>query len=176
MGMDKKYSLWLRPQGDIAFSLKQRIEKLSEKYKSPTFEPHVTLLGGLESGETALSQLTDTLAGALQPFDLILTQADIGNTFYQSVFARIKKTEEILKARETAQKLFSVEADDKKDQFPHLSLMYGDFTREQKERVLNAMGREFHIRFTVSSLLLVDTSGSPKEWKKIHSAEFAKGN
>lgn len=174
--MDKKYSLWLRPQGDIAFSLKQKIKKLSEKYKSPVFEPHVTLLGGLEAGETELSQLTDTLAGALHPFDLIMTQADIGNSFYQSVFARIKKTDEILKARETAKRLFSVEADEKKDRFPHLSLMYGDFTREEKERVLNAMGREFHIRFTVSSLLLVDTSGSPKGWKNIHSAEFSKSD
>ena len=176
MAKEKKHSLWLRPQGDIAFSLQQRIEKLSKKYDSPAFEPHVTLLGGLKAGETELSQLTDTLAGSLHPFDVILTQADIGNTFYQSVFARVKKTDEIMNARNTSKQLFSVEPDEEKDHFPHLSLMYGNFTRNEKERVLNAMGREFHIRFTVSSLLLVETSGEPDEWKKIHSAEFAKGS
>lgn len=174
MGNNKKYSLWLRPQGEIAFSLQQRIEKLSKKYDSPTFEPHVTLLGGLSAGETELTQLTETLARSLHPFDLILTQADVGNTFYQSVFARVKKTDEIMNARNTAKQLFSVEADEKKDHFPHLSLMYGDFPRDEKERVLNAMGREFHIRFSVSNLLLIETSGKPKDWKKIHSAEFAK--
>ena len=173
MGSEVKYSLWLRPFGDIAFSLQQRIQKLSEKYDAPSFEPHITLLGSLKDGETELVQLTETLASSLHPFDVLLTKAGVGNTFYQSLFVHVEESRELMNARKTAEKLFNpVDSDDR--YLPHLSLMYGEFSREQKERILNSMGREFHIRFPVHSLLLVRTDGRPGSWKKIHSAEFTK--
>ena len=106
MSNEQTYSLWLRPFGDIAHSLRERIKKLSEKYNTPIFEPHVTLLGGLQHGETELTQLTDTLAGALHPFDVVLTRAGFGDTFYQSIFVHAQKTSELVDARSTAEKLF----------------------------------------------------------------------
>ena len=168
----KKYSLWMRPFGDTAFSLQQHIKKLSEKYDTPIFEPHITLLGGLERGETELTQLTDTLAGALDPFDVLLTNAGYRERYYQSLFVHVKKSTELMEARRIAEKLFDVDSEE--EFMPHLSLMYGDFGRDEKERILSRMGREFHIRFEVHSLLLIDTTGKPDQWKKIHSSEFRK--
>lgn len=173
MSSSDKYSLWLRPFGDIAFSIQQRINKLSEKYQTPSFEPHVTLLSGIRYGETELIQLTETLAGALKPFDLLLTKAGYRDKFYQSLFVHIKKSKELMNAYETALQLFGYEADE--EFIPHLSLLYGDLSREEKERILSVMGREFHIRFQVHSLLLVNTEGKPADWKKIHLAEFKGG-
>lgn len=172
MAYTETYSLWLRPMGDIAFSLQQRIRKLSEKHNAPLFEPHVTLLGGLQAPEAELINITQTLGSSLQPFDILLTRAGTGTTFYQSLFVNIEKTQPLVEAREKAEQLFDHSTKD--DYFPHLSLMYGDFLREEKERILNAMGREFHIRFKVQNLLLVNSTGKPDKWKKIHSAEFAR--
>lgn len=167
------YSLWLRPFGDIAFKLQQRIEKLSKTYGTPLFEPHVTLLGRLEQGETELIQLTDTLASALSPFDLVITKAGYLDTFYQALFVHIKKCSELMEARTTAEQLFGTTGEDYGDDYmPHLSLMYGDFDREEKQRILNSMGREFHIRFKVHSLLLIETTGMPSDWRKVHTSEF----
>ncbi|MDZ7692406.1 MAG: 2'-5' RNA ligase family protein [Balneolaceae bacterium] len=171
MSNKQTYSLWLRPFGDIAYSLRQRIKKLSAKHNTPVFEPHVTLLGGLEQGVTELIQLTDTLAGALHPFDIILTRAGSGNTFYQSIFVHAQKSEELLSARSTAEKLFGARPE--QEYVPHLSLLYGELSQKEKERILNVMGREFHIRFTVHNVLLVNATGKPKEWKNIHSSEFS---
>ncbi|MGK7369382.1 MAG: 2'-5' RNA ligase family protein [Candidatus Halalkalibacterium sp. M3_1C_030] len=170
MASSEKYSLWLRPFGDIAFKIQQRINKLSDKYDTPSFEPHVTLLSGLRYGETELTQLTETLAGALSPFELLLTKAGYRDKFYQSLFVHIKKSDELMNAYNTALQLFGREADE--EFIPHLSLMYGDISQEEKERILSVMGREFHIRFEVHSLLLVKTEGKPDEWEKIHLAEF----
>lgn len=170
MASSDKYSLWLRPLGDIAFRIQQRINKLSDQYDTPSFEPHVTLLSGLRYGETELIQLTETLAGALSPFELLLTKAGYRNKFYQSLFVHIKKSDELMNAYNTALQLFGREADE--EFIPHLSLMYGDLSQKEKERILSVMGREFHIRFEVHSLLLVKTEGKPDEWKKIHLAEF----
>lgn len=172
MASSDKYSLWLRPFGDIAFSIQQRINKLSEKYGSPPFEPHVTLISGLRYGETELIQLTKTLAGSLKPFDLLLTKAGYRDKFYQSLFVHVNKSEALMNAYRTALQLFDLE--EQEEFIPHLSLMYGDFSQEEKERILSVMGREFHIRFEVHSLLLVKTEGEPDEWKKIHLADFQK--
>ena len=170
--MDRKrtYSLWLRPFGDVAYSLQERIRKLSEKYDTPIFEPHVTLLGGLDLSKTELVQLTGTLAGSLHPFEIVLTRAGYMDSYYQALFAHVVKSNDLAYARKTAEQLFNKKTEEK--YVPHLSLMYGDFTKEQKERILNVMGREFHIRFPVHNVLLVDTTGKPAEWKKIHSSEF----
>lgn len=170
MASSEKYSLWLRPFGDIAFSIQQRINKLSEKYDSPSFEPHVTLLSGLRYGETELIHLTKTLASGLKPFDILLTKAGYRDKYYQSLYVHVKKSEELMKAYQTALQLFDI--DEQEEFIPHLSLMYGDFSQEEKERILSVMGREFHIRFEVHSLLLVKTEGYPDEWEKIHLAEF----
>ena len=170
MAPSEKYSLWLRPFGDTAFSIQQRINKLSEKYGTPSFEPHVTLISGIRYGETELIQLTDTLAGALKPFDLLLTKAGYRDKFYQSLFVHIKKSDELMNAYNTALRLFDYEAEE--EYIPHLSLLYGDLSQEEKERILSVMGREFHIRFGVHNLLLVKTEGKPKDWEKIHLADF----
>lgn len=171
MSQKQTYSLWLRPFGDIAYSLHERIKKLSEKHKTPVFEPHLTLLGGLDFGETELTQLTDTLASSLHPFEILLTRAGYMDTYYQSLFVHAELSEELDSAREMAERLFDKEPE---EFVPHLSLLYGDLSRKEKERILNVMGREFHIRFPVHNVLLVNTTGKPDEWEKIHSAEFKK--
>lgn len=171
MAKAKGYSLWLRPFGNLAFSLQRRIEKLSREHNTPIFEPHVTLLGGLDRTEAELNQFTDMLAHTLDPFDIVLTRAQIGDDFFHSVFIEVQKTKELVHAHQTAAHVF--DEDEEADHYhPHLSLLYGNLEHATKERILNKMGREFHLRFTAQNLLLVRTEGEPGEWEKIHSANF----
>lgn len=164
------YSLWLQPNGDIAYQLQERIKKLGKKYHTPIFAPHVTLLGSLSASETELTSLTNTLASSLHPIELVLTRAGYHNLFYQALFVHVKKSNALEEMRHTACQLFD---HSKTDSFmPHLSLLYGDLSQKEKERILNVMGREFHIGFIVKSIVLMQTEGPPEEWKKIHTAVF----
>ncbi|MDX1637661.1 MAG: 2'-5' RNA ligase family protein [Balneolaceae bacterium] len=172
MSQKQTYSLWLRPFGDIAYSLQERIKKLSKKHNTPVFEPHVTLLGSLQMGKTELIQLTDTLAAYLHPFDILLTRAGYMDTYYQSLFVYAEKSDVLINARQTAERLFDIQPE--QEFIPHLSLLYGNLDRNKKERILNVMGREFHIRFSVHNVLLINTTGEPSEWEKVHSVEFRK--
>lgn len=172
MSQKQVYSLWLRPFGNAAYQLQHQIEELSNQYDTPVFEPHVTLLGGLRFGETELTHLTETLAASLHPFEIALTRAGYMDTYYQSLFVHVKKSEALMNARETAEKLFGREPEE--EYVPHLSLLYGDLSRNEKERILNVIGRKFHIQFSVHNVLLINTTGKPEEWEKIHSSEFSK--
>ena len=170
MAENCKHALWLRPFGDAAFELKQRIKNLSERFGTPIFEPHVTLLSGLRRGETELTQLTDTLAGSLNPFEIELTEAGYRDDYYQALFIHVKKTPAFITAQETAEKLFGCETDE--TYRPHISLMYGNIKKEEKEKVLSTMSRMSPISFPVHSLLLLQTEGEVEDWKKLHTAEF----
>lgn len=162
------HSLWLKPFGEITLSLEHRIRKLAESHGTPSFSPHITLLGGLQQPPSRLINLTDILAASLSPFEVLLTQAGTGDTFYRSLFVHVEKSEELEEVRLQAEKLF--EAGEDEQWLPHLSLMYGDLDAVEKEKILNAMGREFHLRFPIHTLLLVKTEGPPEDWEEVHAA------
>ncbi len=170
MSASSVYSLWLQPNGDIAYQLQERIRKLSKKYNTPVFAPHVTLLGSLSASETELISLTRTLASSWHPIELVLTKAGYHDLFYQALFVHVKKNNALKEMRETACRLF--DQSDTEPYVPHLSLLYGELSQKEKERILNIMGREFHIRFWVNSIVLMQTEGPPQQWKKIHTAVF----
>lgn len=163
------YSLWLEPSGDIAYRLQERIKELSKKYETPVFSPHVTLLGSIKSTETELIPITNTLASSQAPFELVLTRAGYRDTFYQSLFVHVNESNHLKELRKMACRLYDSDED---KYMPHLSLLYGDLTQKEKERILNIMGREFHIRFPVNGIVVMKTDGLPGKWKKVHTAVF----
>lgn len=164
------YSIWLEPTGDVAYNFKQRIKKLSEKYGTPQFSPHVTLLGGLQASPTQLFPLVDTLASSVKPFTLTLTKTGYLNTFYQALFIHVKKNTQLTYLRNNACQIFDSNCEEK--YMPHLSLLYGELNQKEKEVILNNIGREFYIDFEVKKMVLMQTDGKPKQWKRVHTAMF----
>jgi 2'-5' RNA ligase len=163
------YSLWLEPSGKMAYKLQERIKKLSKEHGTPLFSPHVTLLGGVQATETEMIPLADTLSSYVEPFELELTKAGYLDTFYQSLFIHVKETSELKELRRNACRLFNIEEE---EYMPHLSLLYGDLSQKQKEKILNMIEREFYISFPVEQILLMHTNGKPDKWRKVHAAVF----
>jgi 2'-5' RNA ligase len=164
------YSLWLQPNGKAAHHLQERIKKLSRKYQTPVFSPHITLLGGLNESQTKLISLVDTLAHTLHPFELMLTTVDHRNTFYQSLFVHVQETRQLMELHKMAVRFFGEPGDN--HYMPHLSLLYGDLSVKEKGVILNNIGREFYKNIEIKSLVLMNTSGEPNQWLKIHTAVF----
>lgn len=165
-----KYALWLEPSGDVAYKLQERIKKLSNKYQTPVFAPHVTLLSGLEASEHSLVPLVNTLASSHEPFELELTKAGYRDHFYESLFVHVKDSGSLKELRSTACQLFDVS--EAEDFHPHLSLMYSDISRNEKERILNITGRDYHVNFPVKAITLMEVEGGPEKWKKSHVSVF----
>ncbi len=164
------YTIWLQPSGDVAYQLQERINKLSKKYDTPSFEPHVTLISGLERSETEMKALLNTLAASVSPFELTLNKAGYRDTFYQSLFIYVQKDKVLNELRRRSCRLFDYS--EPNSYTPHLSLLYGKLSRNEKERILNTIGREFYIPFSVKSLVLMRTDGEPHHWKKKEVAVF----
>lgn len=54
---------------------------------------------------------------------------------------------------------------------PHLSLMYGNFPSELKEKIIAEIGKDFNMNFEIKSIHLFSTLGEPEDWYRVK--EFA---
>lgn len=171
MSKSPKHALWLRPFGDTAFKLKRRIKDLSHTFDTPYFEPHVTLQSDLHNNKTELIQMTDALAGSLTPFEIRLTTIGYQDNYFRSLYINVERSESLMIAHRTTEQLFGCNT--AKDYIPHLSLLYGDIPRREKEKLVGRMDPEFNLSFLVHSVLLIKTEGDVSEWEKVHTAEFS---
>ena len=158
------YSLWLMPSGNEYEQLSAMIRKLNKAHKTPLFEPHVTLLGGLQEKESGIVARTKKLAEILEPFTIDLTQIEYRNEYFRCLFYRVEKTTDLTNAYARTCDIFRIS--EGKDYMPHLSLMYGDIPRAMKEKTIAKIN--LHVStFTVEHVDLVLTDGTVEDWHKV---------
>ncbi len=168
--MVKRYSLWIIPDGGLYKKLDNLISEISAKYQSPVFKPHVTLLGSAAGNLDSIISETSELASSIKPYDIHLTSAGCFDEYFRSLFIKVKKTGEVMGANLAAERLLG---NDDSVYFPHLSLMYGNFSTEIKKGILSEIGEIFNLTFSAKSFHLYDTGGAPEEWHCIR--EFPLG-
>jgi putative hydrolase of the HAD superfamily len=163
-------SLWLVPAGELHGRLSRVIAALSERHGTTPFEPHVTLLGGIETtGEASLSG-AHRLAARLRPFDVGLGAVETGGDFYRCVFAAVDETPDLLRAHVLAKVAFGVASDELF--LPHLSLVYGALDEADKQRAAQSAG-DVAGSFVVDALNLMDTRGDVARWRCIERIPFS---
>lgn len=159
------YSIWLMPTGEVYNKLSKILSTLSKKYFSPNFEPHVTLIGELIGSEEEILSKTLYLAGNLRPFNIRLTRVEYLDVYFRSLFVRVEETDDVIDANKKARKIFNRPTDS--EYMPHLSLLYGMFTVEEKEKIISCIRKEFNVNFEVKSIHLFSTDGEPKDWYRV---------
>lgn len=162
------YSIWLVPEGEVYRKLDQLIVKLSRKYKSPYFAPHVTLIGEILLSREEAVKRTKILAYSLNPFAVYLNKVGYDDFYFKSLFLFSKRTRVLLLANKRARNIFNMRS---KDIYtPHLSLIYSGLPENVKKKITNEIGKKFSVSFKVKKLYLYKTDGEVEKWKKI--AEF----
>lgn len=158
-----RYSLWIVPEGDVEAALQTVVDRLAREHGGPSFAPHVTLFGSLEGAETDVVSASRALAGRIAPFTIYLDDVGTGETYFQSLFALVRPTPELLAAREAAQQAFpDVPA---APYMPHLSLLYGHPTTETKRAIVEALRGTLPPSFQVRTLVVNQTGGAVADWR-----------
>ena len=161
----KGHSLWLIPEGRVYTYLEGIVHELSKRCSSPLFIPHMTFIPELEISRKDIIYKTNELIKMIAPFSVKLTVLDYLNAYYQCLFAKAEETQELIVANLKARKIFN-----RKDSkwTPHLSLLYGHLTSEQKEQIISDIGgRAFNCEFQVNKIHLFSTEGGPDDWYKV---------
>lgn len=171
---EREYSILLIPEGEIHAKLSGIINKLSDKYNLPKFEPHITLIGKIDKPVEQVISKTYELSKKIKPYKIRINKQIHFNEDYQSLFLKGKITKKILRIDLIAKKIFS----DKKDEeyLPHLSLMYKNSSLEMKEQIRLDI-RDLNLKFKVKKIHLFSTANGPKNWYKVKEFDLRdKGN
>jgi len=159
---EEVFSLWLIPKGEIADELSSLIVRLSREHSTPSFEPHVTLIGEINLPRPAAISRTRELAASIRSFDVRLNRVAHHDRYFQCVFLLADKTAEIMKAHSTACAVFQQK--DTKEYMPHLSLLYGRLDAKTRQRVILDTGDMMNIIFRANEIFLYCTEGEPAAW------------
>jgi 2'-5' RNA ligase len=164
------YALWLLPEPEKETSLSQLIDRLSEEYGGPRFDPHLTLLGNLEGDEKTLIARTSQLAARLKQFTLRTKSIEYREDFYKSLFITIEASSALESARHSAENLFNHMTETV--YMPHLSLVYGKQSEQKKENLSKALMEEILFEFVVDRIRLVAAFGPVDKWKSVTELEL----
>ena len=166
------YHLFLEPEGEVGKQLQDIITELSRVSKGPNFSPHITLLARIpEEEESRLVEKTNTIAGTMKKQKVTLKGISMQDSFYWAVYMQISDKEELERIHTYATAVFAIT--DEQPYVPHLSLLYGNYSQEQKEVFLKSVQVPSALSFEASTIHLYKTSGKPHQWKKIYSCSLA---
>ncbi len=164
-----EYSIWLIPDGKNYTNLSHLICKLSEKYNSPFFEPHVTLIGNLSGKKEEIISKSSKLASQISPYKIKISNPAYLNEYFKSLFLKVEKTKEVMDANLKAKEIFSYNKES--EYFPHLSLMYGNSSPDIKEKIISKL-EKINLEFKVEELYLFSTAGKPENWYEIEKFDL----
>lgn len=165
----KGYTISILPPGQEYKRFEMLIKKLAQKCGGPVFAPHITLLGQATDNEAYAFQLGEELIKNQEPFSVTLNKVDYQNYFFRALYVLVEKTEPLMKLHEKAKQIFG--KIDVGEYMPHLSLLYGNFEPEIKEKIIQEIGSNQSSTFTVNSLHLFKTEGEAHQW--YHAREFS---
>jgi hypothetical protein len=167
-------SLWLVPADDVRVRLAERIGDFARRLGTPRFEPHVTLLGGINVPGESVIEKTQTLIPEFEPIHLRLTRPGRRDEFFRCLFLEVAPTPALTDAHRRARALFG--KSDEPPFFPHLSLVYGTLAPEAKNALLLELEQDasWRAKACASELWVVLTEGTVDEWRVLAKLPMAR--
>jgi 2'-5' RNA ligase len=159
----QRYSLWLMPTGEVYERFAQLMRRLSAKHVAPEFPPHLTLLGGIIGQRREVLCISASLAACIRPFTIRLGKIDYLDEYFRCLFVLAARTTPLLNAHRVARDIFGHRREP--SFMPHLSLLYGDFSRSVKEAAVAELGPRLDLDFKVRTVVLYSTRGEPRRWR-----------
>jgi 2'-5' RNA ligase len=158
--------LWLVPESEFRARLAERIETLARLLGTQVFEPHVTLLGGVERPERDVREECAVLARSLAPLVVRLGPVDALDDYFKCVFARVEENRALHRARAAAQEALGASPG---GFVPHLSLVYGRLSASERATALREAAAASGERFVARRLDLWRTVGEVREWRFVEA-------
>lgn len=164
------HSLWMVPSGAAKEAYFSIVSETALELGTFQFLPHITLVAAMMTGENDVVERTKELAAELAPYEFEFDNVSQHDAYFQSVFAKFKLTKEVIDANALAREFFPERKTDP-DYMPHLSLVYGDIDRYEKEiDIIPELQQKLEDeaprtnRFMVDTIEVWSTQGHVKDW------------
>jgi 2'-5' RNA ligase len=155
------------PEGEVCDRLTLILHRLSARFESPGFHPHVTLLGSCVGERGKMIRQSSLVAATLRPFTIRLGEIDFRDEYFRGLFVHAGPMEPIRNAYRAACRTFGRPPEP--DFMPHLSLLYGNFPLSLKKDIMAELGPRLDVQFKVRRLDLYHTHGDVEHWRPVAS-------
>ena len=160
------FSIWAEPATKDAKYLRQIIRLLGKKYDSPTFHPHITVYGGVQSisdAKTAIRNCKDMKRFAVKATDL-----GFSDNLWKTVFVNVEKNQKLKQIHNAIKK--DIPLNTKYEFQPHISLMYKKMTSSEKQGIID--GLKIKQKFTFDKITIIASSKNVKKWKTVDRVDL----
>jgi len=166
-----KFGFWIIPENELYQELDDLIKKYSKEYGSPTFVPHMTIHGAVDT--TSDQEVVEDVRQAVQdikPFEINVGEVEFSTTFFQCVFARMKTSAPLLDTHLALRRNLGYK--ESHVFMPHASLVYGDFNMKTREKIASEIVlKETHFMASKITIVRAD-SNDPKDWEIVEQVNI----
>ncbi|BAT73578.1 hypothetical protein LR48_Vigan01g039500 [Vigna angularis] len=172
MASEAVYSVWAIPPEDVDVRCANVMTALRSDFGGPHFQPHITLVGAIKlTADDALAKIRSA-SQALRPFNVTVDRVATGTFFYQCVYLLLRPDLHLLETSAHYCTHFGYASST--PYMPHLSLLYGDLSDEEKQKAqerVNAIDNALAgLTFEITRVALYKTDTEDKtlkSWEKI---------
>jgi len=162
------HAIWLTFSKSDREYLKNIIDKISEKYQAPKFEPHITIYGLIDSEISLIETIAKEIT--LNQNSFLVKKSEIlqSDELWKTVFIELKTSQQLESIHKEFKKYF--EKISKYEFNPHISLIYKILPTEERIKIIN----ELNIRkeFAVSKLAIQKFFPDVEKWKIVKEYDF----
>lgn len=174
------YSVWATPPPERREDFVKVMNELRSEFGGPSFEPHVTVVGVQRLTKAQACANLEAACRAVAPYTCRLNHVARGTHFYQCVYILLHPTPEVMQANVLARRCFGISDNLVEPYMPHMSLVYGDLSDDDKENAkAQAQAKLNHLicntEFQVSSLCLYSTDTEDESlasWEKVAECDL----
>lgn len=164
------YAIWFTFQKDDEFLLQDIINKLSEKYNSISFKPHITAYGLVNIELDKISKICQNISTELKPFNVHFLNISYSDYFWKTLFVNLKPSKIMTKIHECfSEKIKKLENNVFE---PHISLIYKKMSNDDKKEISKTVGLKK--QFKINNISILHYSDKIENWEIIKTFYFKK--
>lgn len=153
------------PEGPVCARLAARIDQLADRLGTMRFLPHLTLVSGIVVAEAQAGAIAARAAAGIEPFAVRLGGAEGRDEHFRCLFLPAQDGPPLRTAHAIAARAFGRSPDPAF--LPHVSLVYGTLTADEKRAIAREIGDGLALAFEVRRLHLWRTEGAVTAWREL---------
>ena len=162
------HAIWLTFSKSDREYLKNIIDKISEKYQAPKFEPHITIYGLIDSEISLIETIAKEIT--LNQNSFLVKKSEIlqSDELWKTVFIELKTSQQLESIHKKFKKHFEKISNYEFD--PHISLIYKILSTEERIKIINKLN--IKKEFVVSKLAIQKFFPDIEKWKIVKEYDF----
>lgn len=164
------YAIWLSLEKKDEEILQSIIDDLGKKYDAPSFKPHITVYGLVNTGLKNLTNYIEHISNQCAPFDVELSDVSYSEDLWKTLFLNLKPHESMTKINQIL-----TERLNKFSSYyftPHISLIYKHMPIQLKQQIIQKLELRNHYR--VEGISIDQYSEKIEDWKIVSKFSFLK--